>query len=308
MRWLTDELAGKLREATAKFIVTGPSGWLGQAALAALEEALGAQMHQRVLVFSAHPSEVRPGLFSQPYAALETVRIDPAYILHFAFRTKGHESEAGFVETNRQIAATLEGFIERNGAAGLFIPSSGAVYKADWETNPYGALKLEDEQRFGALAQRLGFPLVVMRIFNLAGPYMNNIDGYALGSIIRDVLRGGPIVLRADRPVWRSYVHVADVLALALALLLDGESAGPFDAAGEEVIEIGELARRVIKLLATRDMGITRREKRDPITDRYLGEFSEFRRRTKKSGFQIRSLNEAIMDASISLPFSGYVK
>lgn len=294
MRWLTDELAGKLREATAKFIVTGPSGWLGQAALAALEEAFGAQMHQRVLVFSAHPSEVRPGLFSQPYAALETVRIDPAYILHFAFRTKGHESEAGFVETNRQIAATLEGFIERNGAAGLFIPSSGAVYKADWETNPYGALKLEDEQRFGALAQRLGFPLVVMRIFNLAGPYMNNIDGYALGSIIRDVLRGGPIVLRADRPVWRSYVHVADVLALALALLLDGESAGPFDAAGEEVIEIGELARRVAVLSVKDDVTVQRPHSMGNHDSRYLGASNTLKIFLQRYSMDLKPLNTQV--------------
>ena len=271
MRWLTDELAQKLRGAKAKFIVTGPSGWLGQAALAALEEALGEEMRERVLVFSAHPSEVRPGLMAQPYAALETVCAESAHILHFAFRTKGHAGEVGFVETNRKIAATLEGFIERNGAAGLFIPSSGAVYKADWETNPYGALKLEDEQRFGALAEKMGFPLVVMRIFNLAGPYMNNIEGYALGSIIRDVLRGGPIVLRADRPVWRSYVHVADVLALALALLLEGESAGPFDAAGEEVIEIGELARRVAMVLRGEEIEVVRPDWQRGEVDWYVG-------------------------------------
>nr|WP_295742886.1 NAD(P)-dependent oxidoreductase [uncultured Acidocella sp.] len=288
---MTDELAQKLRGAKAKFIVTGPSGWLGQAALAALEEALGEEMRERVLVFSAHPSEVRPGLMAQPYAALETVCAESAHILHFAFRTKGHAGEVGFVETNRKIAATLEGFIERNGAAGLFIPSSGAVYKADWETNPYGALKLEDEQRFGALAEKMGFPLVVMRIFNLAGPYMNNIEGYALGSIIRDVLRGGPIVLRADRPVWRSYVHVADVLALALALLLEGESAGPFDAAGEEVIEIGELARRVAKLCAKNDITVYRPVRGGNDESRYLGSFDALNLFLKRYNISLKSLS-----------------
>lgn len=300
MRWLTDELAQKLRGAKAKFIVTGPSGWLGQAALAALEEALGEEMRARVLVFSAHPSEVRPGLMAQPYAALETVCAEPAYILHFAFRTKGHAGEAEFVETNRKIAATLQGFIERNGAAGLFIPSSGAVYKADWETNPYGALKLEDEQRFGALAERMGFPLVVMRIFNLAGPYMNNIEGYALGSIIRDVLRGGPIVLRADRPVWRSYVHVADVLALALALLLEGESAGPFDAAGEEVIEIGELARRVAMVLTGEAGKIQRPQWEHARQDHYVGDSAVFLNKAVSWRTDPRGLDVQIFETSFA--------
>src|SRR6202044_1934485 len=125
--------------------------------------------------------------------------------------------QPGYIETNRQISRIMQHFIARNGASGMFVPSSGAVYGAgriphqNLAADPYGALKYEDELVFGALARQLGFPAVIMRIFNLAGPCMNNLTGYALACIITDILRGGPITLRAAHPVLRAYAHIGDV-------------------------------------------------------------------------------------------------
>jgi UDP-glucuronate decarboxylase len=293
-----------LQEARAPIIVTGTGGWLGQAALTALQGVFGADLPARVKTFSAAPRPLPGfGLTPLPYAALETLRAAPALILHFAFRTKGHAAEPGYVETNRAIAATMRGFIARNGALGLFIPSSGAVYGPDGQphgdlaANPYGALKYEDELSFGALAARHAIPLVTARIFNLAGPRMNNLTGYALGSIIMDIVRGGPIQLRAARPVWRAYAHVGDVLAIALSLLLQRQSPPVFDTSGEPV-ELGALAARAARLLTGADMPIIRPDWEGGVPDRYLGDGDSYARTAALAGVTPRALDEQILDTA----------
>ncbi len=308
MIWLPQALSESLRCNNWPVIVTGAGGWLGQAALMALDEVFGEAMPYRVMAFSTSPRHVTMpegrSLYLRPFSELETLRAPPACILHFAFRTKGHAAETGYVETNRRIAATLRGFIERNGAYGLFIPSSGAIYGPDrhpgqsLRQDPYGALKYEDELGFSALARRLGIPAVIIRIFNLAGPCMNNLTGYALSCILSDILHGRPITLRAARPVWRSYTHVGDVLALALSLLLRGENPGPFDAASETAVEIGTLAELSARLLTGGTLPVARPPWQDAAPDRYLGDFKLFQAAARRAGVPLRPLPTQILDTA----------
>lgn len=248
---LPPALADTLRRRDVPVVVTGTGGWLGQAALEMLEGALGEDLARRVCVYAAaaRKVELRSGriLQARAFAELERAAARPALILHFAFLTRGFAGAADFAAVNRRISATMRGYIERNGAAGVFIPSSGASYRA--ERDVYGALKLEDEADFAALARRHAFPAVIPRIFNLAGPFINNLNHYALACMIADVAGDGPVRLRAAHPVWRSYAHVEDVLSIGLAGLLQGVTLKGFDTAGEEEIEISELAARVARVL-----------------------------------------------------------
>lgn len=273
----------------------------------ALDDVFGEMMQSRVLTFStarrvlALPSG--RSVMTEPYEALSTLKASPALVLHFAFRTKGHANEPGYVETNRAISAGMQHYIRHNGALGLFVPSSGAVYgpdrrpHQDLADDPYGALKYEDEHIFRALAMRLGFPAVVMRIFNLTGPGINNLTGYALSCIITDVLRGGPIGLRAARPVWRSYTHVGDVLNIALSLLLKGDSPAVFDTAGEPGIEIGDLARLVSRAIAGTELPVIRPPGWETaVPDRYLGDMTSYAKAAAQAGVTLTPLNEQITD------------
>ncbi len=308
MIWLPPAISSALRGNGWPVIVTGAGGWLGQAALAALNEAFGETLPGRVQAFSTAPRHLVLAqgrtILTRPFAELETLSTPPACILHFAFRTKGHAAEPFYAETNRRIAATMRGFIERNGAHGLFIPSSGAIYGPRGEPHqnlaqdPYGALKYEDEQSFAALAQQLGIPAVIMRIFNLAGPCMNNLSGYALACIISDILSSTTIALRAVKPVWRSYAHVGDVLAIALSLLLRGESPQPFDTAGERPVEIGELASLAARLLSGAECPLTRPRWQDATPDRYLGNFKVFQKTARLAGVTLRPLETQILDTA----------
>jgi len=290
-------------------IVTGATGWLGQAALMALDEVLGEALPGRVRAFSTSSRALNlPSgrvVQTEPYESLTTLQTAPELILHFAFRTKGYAQEPGYADTNRAISAVMQDYITRNNAVGLFVPSSGAVYGPDRQphqnllNDPYGALKYEDEQNFRALAAKRGFPMVVMRIFNLAGPGINNLTGYALSAIITDCLRGGPIILRAARPVWRSYVHVADVLNLALSVLLRGQSPAVFDGAGARVVEVGALAVLASRLITGTDLPITRPEGWElAAPDRYLGDHTAFAALAAQEGLTLTPFERQIADTA----------
>jgi nucleoside-diphosphate-sugar epimerase len=273
-----------------------------------LDSTFGDALPAHVTVFASapRPLTLRSGrtLTPQYFGQLEHVRTRPSLIFHFAFLTRGHAQTPNFVATNRGISRTLRGFIERNGARGLFIPSSGAVYgparvlESDMDRNPYGVLKHEDELVFGALAARLGFPAAIMRIFNLGGAFINNLSGYALACIIADVLRGTSVTLRAAQPVWRSYTHVEDVLNIATAILLRQLALPVFDTAGEPEIEVGDLAARVGRLLTEGEVSIIRPDWQNGAANRYLGDLAAYRDAAALAGVKLQSLDQQILDTA----------
>jgi nucleoside-diphosphate-sugar epimerase len=240
-----------------------------------------------------------------PFETLAQTQMAPSLILHFAFLTRGHAAAmklADYVEANRAITHSLVALMERDGALGLFMPSSGAVYGAhggldeDLSGNPYGVLKRQDEERFMTLGENLGCPVAVIRIFNLAGPYINNPNGYALASILTEIGQGGPIRLRARQPVWRSYTHVADMLNVGLAVLLAKAATPPFDTAGDEVIEIADLARRAATLCGAPSIPILRPELDLQISDRYAGDGGLYRALAADFGLTLQQLDANIVD------------
>lgn len=311
MLTLDARLCDLLRQGDAAVIVTGAGGWLGQATLDMLDGCFGEALASRVYAFgsSERMLTLRSGraLLCRPLSALAELPQRRYFIMHYAFLTKdkvGDMPLETFVSRNEAIAALVAQTAVRLKAAGLFVPSSGAVYRADrsmdddLERNPYGVLKARDERRFLALGETHDIPVVVSRVFNLAGPFINKLDSYALGSILADIKCGGPIVLRADRPVERSYAHVGDVINLAFALLLKPSGALPaFDTAGEKVIEVGDLARRAAELLGVPDMAI----ERPAVTgsaNRYVGDGAAMARLMAQHGLTARTLDEQIRDTA----------
>jgi nucleoside-diphosphate-sugar epimerase len=296
---IPENLAETLRRDSAPIIITGAGGWLGQAALDMLVSALGDALPARLKIFATTPRTItlRSGhtLQAKPFAALESETSAPSLILHFAFLTQGFAHTPDFIATNQKISATMRGFIARNGARGLFIPSSGAAYKPE---NPYGALKREDEENFSTLAAAQNFPAAIIRIFNLAGPFINNLPNYALASIILDILANRPITLRAAHPVFRSYAHVQDVLNIALAIILNRLDVGIFDTAGDPPLEIGDLATRISTILTGKILPIHRPASANSPPDRYLGDLAAYAYAAARAGIQPKTLDQQIIDTA----------
>jgi len=307
-------IAAALADPSRPVVLTGGGGWLGRAALEILDGIHGADLPRRVYVFgaSARVLALRSGrsIASHPFADLAALAPPEPLILHFAYLTRGYAARmklADYVAINRALSQAVAAVVERRGAQGLLLPSSGAVYRPDRTLdhdlagNPYGALKREDEERFAELAQQRSFPTVIVRIFNLSGPFMNHTSHYALGAILSDILAGRAIDIRADHPTTRAYTHVGDLLTLALGLLVRGEGAGPFDTLGTPAIEIGALARRAAGLLGRPDLDISRPPFATGEPDLYVGDGGRFAALASRIGFAPRSLDDQILETAAFL-------
>ncbi len=284
-------------------VITGAGGWLGQAVLEMFAAAVPlSQIH--AFGSAARVQKLRNGMSIpvQPLTTLPALTAREAIVFHLAFLTREHAGNmplAAYTEANRAISGTVEAFIRQHGARGLFVPSSGAAYIADPVHNPYGALKIEDEWRFAALGRELGFPAVNMRVFNLSGPFINKLDSYALACIIQDLLANRPVTLHAGRPIWRGYAHVADVLNIALGLILNGSSPPVFDTWGEP-IELSTLAERAAALLH-KPLTIERPEWQNGAADKYLGNAAAYLAHAEACGVKPASLDQQILDTAAYL-------
>lgn len=302
-------VAAALREPGTRILVTGAGGWLGRATLEMLEDALGDGIATSVQAYAraARPLRLRSGrtIGLAPLAALADLPAGPGptYLAHYAFLTR--EKTAGmaleaYAAANRDVTAFVTRQARRLGIAGTFSTSSGAVYEEDGTlaaslaANPYGVLKREEEEAFAGLAAATGSRAAVCRVFNLGGPFINKV--YALSSFGEAALAGRDIRIESARPVLRSYAHVRDVVAVGVAGMLDPRSAdpAPYDTAGDETVEVGELARRVLQALGS-DRAIHRPAVAG-APHRYVGDGRAFAARAAAAGIVPAGLDAQIRD------------
>ena len=177
----------------------------------------------------------------------------------------------------------------------MFFASSGAAHQpGTLADNPYAALKRRDEGTFRDTMRELGGRCAVARVFNVAGPWMAAPKGFALASMIEQVHAGGPIAVRAQHPVRRSYVDVEDLAALAVALADDGPADVVFDTAGEVVVEVGELAERVARVLGQPGMPVERTWDPAAPADEYVGDGELMRELASDQHVALRDLDDQI--------------
>jgi nucleoside-diphosphate-sugar epimerase len=247
-----------------------------------------------------------------PLTDLPGLTLGPHLLAHYAFATRELVSRLGvdsYVARNEEITDLVAAYVGKSRPRGVLALSSGAVYLGDeMEANPYGVLKARAERRFlemtSAMVEETVLPrLVIPRLFNLSGPFLNKPDHYVLGSIIRDIKQGGPIRLSASRPVVRSYVHVRDLVELAFAVMLGDDPPPPsvFDTAGEREIEVGELARLAASVLGAPEMEIVRPPLDEQRPDRYVGDPSVLNALASRYGLAMTTLPQQIVDTALAL-------
>ena len=170
----------------------------------------------------------------------------------------------------------------------------------DLDKNPYGFLKRQDEIKFSELDMDRSKKALI-RIFNLSGPFLNKPNGYVLGSILRDLAKGHVVKIDSDYEVVRSYIHVRDVLEIAFSIMLGliPSPGVPFDTAGEEVVEIGELAQLAIQVLGASSVTIHRPEMdTNKAMDYYVGDGRVLLELARMQQLELASLAEQIRDTA----------
>ena len=308
------KLADKILATDCAFVVTGGGGWIGQATLEMLDSALGDELTQRVSVFGSSNRDLtlRSGrtIPSRELKHITDISNRPTYFLHYAFLTKdklADRSVESFVAANQKITNMVVAAIEKSTALGIFTPSSGAVYKKgthilddNLQTNAYGMMKLADEKIFSELTAKKNSPLCMPRLFNLSGPFINKIDLYALASMIKAVQDGKPITIRAAHRVVRSYIHVADLINLAIDMLLNPQpdDCPIFDTAGDEVVEMNDLAELIRATIGTPATTIERPAMIADKDDVYVGDATVMKDMLGSRSLNLSSLQKQIRDTA----------
>jgi len=289
--------------------VTGATGWLGAVALDMLYAAFGDQAAARVVGYASSAREVvvsdGRAVRVRPLVDLVSQDPPPTTLLHFAFVTRDKVAALGvdsFTSQNVAISATVLGSIAKHRPRHVVVASSGAVHSStgglvsDLRADPYGTLKHIDELAFRTATRDAGGCCVIPRVFSVAGPRMTKPGLYALGSMIQMAKLGGPIVVRAHGPVFRSYCGIDEVVALSLWAALSGRDA-VFDTCGT-VVEVGDLARLVAQVHGLEADVVRRTWDPDVVPDHYVGDGRLMNEFAAEAGLRLRALPTLVREAS----------
>jgi len=290
---------------TPPIVLTGPTGWIGQAMLARLAGSGDPHWHRNVRLFGSRSGEVTVAGLSLPVRPLDTLTgtdVDGALVVHLAYLTKEKAELLGerrFTDTNLAIDDRLLDAIGSRTPRAVFAASSGAAALAadGRDRHPYGLCKLRQEDRLLEWSARTGVPTLAGRIWNIAGPYMNKVRSYALGDMLAQAQLSGRIRVGARVPVFRSYLHVADLCDLVLAALSQGIGLpAPVDLCGGEVLEMGDLADRVAAATGLAPGSVDREPVDWTRPSIYLGAFAQTRSLAMAVDRQFASLERQIAD------------
>jgi nucleoside-diphosphate-sugar epimerase len=295
--------------------ITGASSWLGQAMLAKLARS---GLHPaRLRVFASTSRSIAFGNGRLPLEALsEAAPLDrgPWLILHFAFlgreRRSDFPSAAAFAAANEAILQHMLRLATPASALRMVFASSGAAYGKGRAAPPslrddaYGACKVAHEKILSCWCAERSVPLVIPRIFNIGGPCVTKANSYALSAMILSARRSGAIRIASGNDVFRSYVHVDELLGLLCEAALTHGVGAPlcFDTAGIETVEMNDLAMQIVACLKQPSgIRIERAPCQSNTADWYVGDGLAYRSMVSSYSREVTLLPEIIHDTAAFL-------
>jgi nucleoside-diphosphate-sugar epimerase len=297
---LPKELNNKILAGDYKFIITGASGWLGRFLLEILYSCFGQKLADNVFAISNSTSKITLNSGDQiPAYQYDHKFFDKhKYILcHFAFLTRDKiltMSDGEYIRQNQAIRDNVAKIINYTNPVSMLYSSSGALYNKD---DLYGRLKLEDEIYFKELSAQMGYKIIIPRIFNLAGPYINKHNLYAISDFIIQLVKNNQISINANFPVIRSYIHILDLFKICLNFILDEhKNCLTFDTSNQKEIELSELATTIINLINPGGAIIRPSYNIDLPANRYAGNIQIQQELCQKYGIILSDYQSMILD------------
>lgn len=298
----------------ARLAVVGASGWVGQAFV---DQALaGGLVFDRMRLFTRTPRPLAIGgaVFStEPLE--DATRLGPGrwLVVHAGIigpdRARG-EDHVQARQANDALLAQVLAMMQGADVSRLVMMSSGAAHQTAHHTAKpaYAQMKRDHEAVVTAWAAKAAAPLLVPRVFNLGGPYINYARNYALGDFIIGLATEGRIAIGAADPVVRSYVHVLEMAAVLLDMALDDSQDGaPFDIGGPETVELGDLAQLVAAGLGVPDPVIERPEPAGGLGDLYVAAPQHYQAALAALDRSATPLNQIVADTITYLRQAGEI-
>jgi nucleoside-diphosphate-sugar epimerase len=283
-----------------KVAIIGAGGWIGRALAAQAASLVG---FDAVRLFGSSDSQI-----SVLGHELEVEGLTHASNLKGEGWTVLHAGIVGLpagegldkaLESNRQLMSEVLRLSEA--ADRLMLVSSGAVGRLQAGAAPagrlaYAQMKLEQEERASDWASGRRTQLSIPRVFNLGGPYINQLKSYALSDFILQAVETGRVHIGAGHRVLRSYVHVSEFARAMLGLLeTQNEARQIIDIAGSEAVELTDLAQLVLEALGLPRDAIDR-TRSDGAEDRYVGDPQAYQALLARLGLQPVSTRVTVGD------------
>jgi nucleoside-diphosphate-sugar epimerase len=298
------DLWSRSLDADDRVLVLGASGWFGRTAVALL-----AGVRCPTLLIASARKQIAVGgvqALCEPWDERAVRTFAPTVVLDFAFLTRDVVASmplAGYVAANEALTAKLLAAASLPTVRRVLTVSSGAaVYPDDallhpMDANPYGWLKRRAEDALAELAGSRSLSAVVARAWSVSGAFVQKPASYALSDMITQATRGA-IHIRATRPVYRRYVSVEDLLAVALASAT-APGARVIDSGGP-LLEMSELAA-VVASVVNPSATITRADTDDGEPDTYYAAIDSWESACRASSFVPNDIEGQIAIADAGL-------
>lgn len=295
--------------------IVGASGWVGMALADQVLATCPDLPPERLRLFGSSARDLDIGVRQariEPLDALSRLGNGDWLVLHAAIVGGDRVDGGDLAEVRLRNDALLDrvfALAETGDTRRLVAFSSGAADRLDTGSpsrRAYATMKRDHEIAAADWGRRTGRAVLVPRVFNLGGPFINHAEAYALGDFILALSRGGRIAIGAADPVFRSFVHVSEMARVILDMAVDEvQSAEPFDVGGAEVVELGALARAVGDALGHADPRIDRPEPGDGPGDWYVGDGRRYQTALFRRGERPTPLPRIVADTVAYLAATG---
>ncbi len=222
--------------------------------------------------------------------------------VHLAFLTRDYVSKmslADYQEINSGIIDRASEIIRKTKPRWIALVSSGAVFtkESDYtqlETslngNPYGYLKLREEEAITQAAIDAGSNLAIGRLWGATGQDLPNDPKYAISDFINSAIHKRNIIINSEHEVYRRYGDASEFMQVLIRSAHRGghtlfNSGGP-------LVELGGLASEVASRYEA--CQITRKLAPGNVADRYYPKDQSFEILAQSLGVEISDLKEQV--------------
>jgi nucleoside-diphosphate-sugar epimerase len=284
-----------------KILITGATGWLGQASLQAIKKVMPEVNSEDLYLYASRErTHVVPSFGKIQVHGLKSNIFLPKNIdlfIGLALKTRDYSFKIGekeYLKSNMEIVARNLELVNATNPRDIILISSGVVsnyLEGKQALDPYTEIKLLEEKLFNEYAKQNNSRLIILRLWGATGELMTEPLKYAIGNLIFQAETSNKIIINSRNEVFRKYsdaTQIFEVLLHALELNYSGTLNS-----GGTVVEIGLLAELIAKLYG-KPIEIVRTLEKGISPDDYVPTDSKFNDLASKVGIDLLSLEDQI--------------